>query len=254
MEDLLKFGLKNGIFKPEYVMNLFYGNLSYHSRKIVATNDFGTFCKWDAYCNAQKNWRDIPLKQRMEIIALTIKQCAGMPDSNTRCFHDRMLCLMHELLNDNENRVECVPDSTSIEDPKATKYGRYDVFIYPEMRQSAVTEMFLWWHMGVRKSDEERRLLKKCWVEFLGFDRPLSQKNTIGVVEQTIEEFESELTEVSRIMNVNNAPIRKRNVCEKKKIQRRLQESQRTQAKCLTALAFLKGYQDFVLALAKLKP
>lgn len=277
MEDLLKFCLTNGIFKPEYVMNLFYGSLCYRSRKTVATQDYEIFCSWDINCISEKDWSYIPLEKRMEIITLTIKRSVERYVRNANCFHDRILCLMHELLNDDENRVECLSYPMYGGKLGTAKYRRYSTFIYPEMRQSAVTEMFLWWHMGVRKSNEERRLLKECWIKFLGFNRPLSQKTTSVVVAQTIEELESELTETRRIINVNEALIRKRYVREKKEIRKRhltkpkkefllaqmeakdnaarnrLIKAQNTQAKCLTALAFLKGYSDFISASAKLK-
>lgn len=270
MEDLLTYGLKNDIFEPKHIMDLLYGELIYFSRKTVPFNEEETFYKWETWPLTVKDWRIIPFRQRMEVIALTIKSAQKSPyiDSNLNCFHDRMLCLMHELLNDDENKTECYDDkgiSTRI-------YYKYTACIHPKMQQALVTEMFLWWHLGIRKSDEERRLLKQCWVKFLGFERKKSLKHTLSAVALKVEELETELKKAQRIECANNALIYKRYVRERKEIKKRhlskakkefllaqvkekddkayhrFWQAHSKKDRCQIALDFLKGFQDYVSA------
>ncbi|MBR3677117.1 MAG: hypothetical protein IKN71_08305 [Alphaproteobacteria bacterium] len=277
MEDLLKYGLVNGIFEPKSVMNLIYGNMGYFSEKNVISQKMETFSKWDAYPHSEKYWLDIPLERRMEIIALVIEQCPKGYYSDLSCFHDRMLCLMHELLNDEENRVKCIYHLYDGMGTDITDYRRYDAFVDQRTRRALVTEIFLWWHMGIRKSDEERRILKKCWIKFLGFERKNSLKSTIALVEQKIEKLETELKAIKKIVDANDVLIRKRYVREKKEIKKLYRAGQKRefllsllkektdaayyrfwkgrakQEEFQLTLDFLGGFLDYVSALSQLK-
>lgn len=277
MEDLLKYGLANGVFGPKSVMNLIYGEVEYLSRRNALSLELQTFCKWDAYPRSEKYWQDISLERRMEIIELVIERCPKGYYSDLSCFHDRILCLMHDLLNDKANRVRCICRRSDGKNMDLVDYLRYDAFVDPRTRRALVTEMFLWWHMGIRKSDEERQILKKCWIEFLGFERKPSLKATVALVEQRIEELESELRKAERIINANDALIRKRYVRERKEIKKRYRAGQKRelllsvlekkdnsahnrfwngqgkQERCQTMLDFLNGFLDYISAISQLK-
>ena len=276
MEDLLKYGLTNDIFEPKRVISLFYGNLRYFHKETVASQKTQHFYEWDAYPLSIKNWHDIPQSQRLEIVALTIKSSKNsFGYENLDYFHDRMLCLMHELLDDAENKIECYERYDGSIDTRT--YPKYSAFIDPKICQALITEMFLWWYMGVRKTDEERRLLKQCWIKFLGFERKNSLKNTLSSVTQRIKELEFELNKATRIWCVNRALFNKRYVRERKEIKKRhlsqqkkefllaqidkkdnaarhrFWQAQNKQSKCQTALDFLRGFQDYVSIAAMLK-
>lgn len=275
MEDLLKYGLNNDIFEPKRVISLFYGNLRYFHKETVASQKTQHFYEWDAYPLSIKDWHDIPHAQRLEIVALTIKKASSTTCNDLSYFHDRMLCLMHELLDDAENKIECYERYDGSIDTRT--YPKYSAFIDPKICQALITEMFLWWYMGVRKTDEERRLLKQCWIKFLGFERKNSLKNTLFWVTQKIKELDLELSKANRIRRANDALIKKRYIRERKEIKKRhlsrqkkeflltqieqkddvahhrFWQAQSNQNRCNTALCFLRGFLDYVSITAELK-
>lgn len=278
MEDLMKYGITEKIFSLERVMNFLYGRLECRRRRLVSTNCCETFYEWhdhmygiDVYI--KYDWCNIPLEQRMEVISLLIKHCMkGDYFNDSKCFHLRIMCLLYRLLND-KNRLECIDKA----DGYTMRYRRYDAIIDEKLQQNYVSEMFLWWYLGVRKSTEERQLLKKCWIKFLGCELPLSQKRAVEVVKQKISELETQLKMAERTIRLNNKLIDKKYADERKLLKKRhfsklkkefllaqleekkdaaqlrLMKANSKKDEFQTALDFLRGFLDYVSATAKLR-
>jgi hypothetical protein len=265
MEDLLKFGLVNRAFTAEQVMDLLYGELKYSSHTAVKTNQRETFCEWLVHPRSYNDWRIIPVEQRKEIIAL-IMETIKNDYNDFDCFHIRILCLLHFLLDDEENEVECFADyprgaSTS------TK-RKYYAFLSPTQERIAPFEMFLWFQAGLKKTQEERRLFRMLRKKFLGCDNVRSRKLLKELAEKKIAEFEAKYKSATRNVRYNESLIKKR-YCEEreaikkghftkakrelllKQLQRKDSSArirfwywQGEQMQCVLVINFLNGYLD----------
>lgn len=266
MDNLLEFGLVNNIFTTENVMSLIYGRMRYSYHTVAETQKKECFSEWYDYPSCINSWGLIPLEQRQELVTLIVKT---IKESYTDydCFHLRILSLLHYLLDDEENQVECIVDfpwgkNTTIE-------RKYYAFFTAEQERLAVFEMFLWYQAGVNKTKEERRLLKQVWQKHLGCDNIRSQKRLVELAKQRVNELEREYQNATRKVKYNDALIRKRYHEERQNIKKKhlskakkealLQEveakdnnahlrfwhGQGQQMKCMQSLNFLNGFLDF---------
>ena len=104
--NLIQFGLEHKVFTCESVMCLLYGRVGYSYHEVTATKQSEEFCKWDVFPRIANSWNIIPIELRKEVIA-QIVQTIKKDYSDYDCFHIRILCLLHDLLDDEENKIEC---------------------------------------------------------------------------------------------------------------------------------------------------
>ena len=268
MDDILKFGLANDVFAPEDVMDLLYGSLRYDVHKDVKTNQEEEFCEWyGANRRSFENWGRIPLEQRREIVTLILEKGKNSYYRGYHYFHDRILCLLHYLLNDDENKVECIAQYPWGQN---TEYKhKFYVLLSVEQESIASFEMFLWYKAGLKKTPEERKLLRQVWKKFLGCDNIKSSKQLKELAEKEIIALEAKHRNLTRKVKYNDALI-DRYFEEKKAIKkRRFSKAKREKllqqlkakdsaahhrfwrgrnqlACCRIALNFLNGYLDFL--------
>ena len=273
MEDILKFGTSAGIFTPDNVMSLLYGSLQYSYHTVAKTQKSECFFEWNAVEGHGQYWNVIPLDCRKELISLVIKSIKrkNCYYADFNCFHTRMECLLHDMLNDDENKVYCITS-----DYHMISYHRYSARIYLTLQQqAAVAEMFLWWRLGVKKSNEEKRLLKMCWERFLGAIPSRLQKQAIRQINAKIERLEAESKRALQCIQVNKTLIDRNYPQERRDIKKhhysvrkkdfllqqveekdnaahnRLWRAESVKDRCQTALDFLKGYLDYVSMTSK---
>lgn len=267
-KNVLKLGLENDVFSPEDVSNLLYGRLKYIQKTAVATRENVTCINWSAYPQGIYSWDVIPVEERKEIVALIIEKCKKYTFYSNN-LHIRILCLLHHVLRDKENGVECFFNFPGKPQSTITEY-KYTAFLSNEQERLAPFEMFLWFYVGLRKNQEERRLLRLVWKKLLACDDVKSQKQRISLAEKKIEELEAEYQKVERQVKYNDGLIKKRYKDERKAIKKKhfskakrellLQQVQekdnaahhrfwRAQgqgARCRLAINFLSGYLDFI--------
>ena len=271
-QDLIMFGIANHVFAPDQIVNLLYGSLRYSRHKAVKTEQEEGFCEWNAYPRSLENWNFIPIEKRREILTLLMKTIKDDCFSRFDCFHTRILCLLHYLLDDEDNVVECTVNRPWGQD--TVNERKYSAFFSMNQERVATSEMFLWYKIGLRKTEEERRLLKLVWKKFLGCDDIRSPKRLKYLVEREIDDLKVGYKIATHQVKYNDAlikrynterkAIKKRHFAKAKKetllhqlevkdsnAHRRFWQGQGRQSRCMLALNFLNGYLDFCKATSK---
>ena len=260
-------GIVNHAFTPEQIVDLLYGPLKYHRSIAARTEQEVHFCEWNAYPKSMENWGFLPVEERREFLALLMKTIEDSCNSRFDCFHTRILCLLHYLLDDEENVIECIANYPWGQN--TVNERKYSAFFSINQERVATLEMFLWFNAGLKRTEEEHRLLKLVWKKLFSYNNIKSQKKLKNLVEQKISSLEIDYKIATRQVKYNDTLIKRYNN-EKMAIKKRhLSQTQREtllhqieikdnnahcrfrhgqerQCQNMLALNFLNGYLDFI--------
>lgn len=199
MKSLFETGMKKKVFSAEEVLALIYGEVEFEYRtrlkpssKRRLENMFAIRRWWINRFN-DNIFDAIPLKMRLQAITPVINHC--IKEQFFDVFEIYALCALSAALGNNAWTIESKEDDGPV--------NLYDYGDGGDLKEqtAALTEMWIWYHLGIIPSSREEMLIGDCWMKILGISEPKDKDQTKELITQKLPELENALRKAENAFN-----------------------------------------------------